>query len=145
MINIGNHDLELALPWVREHLGNSLTNGDDLARAHLRVETDGFGILCKVGKATVLCVHGNDVDPWNSVDQGKLSRIVRDLVRGGKFEPWTPNGGSKLVIDVINELKQNFHFVDLLKPEGVAVFDFLVSLARSWRTKPVTRQPPRFS
>lgn len=128
-INIGNHDLELALPWVREQLCRSLTDGDEAARARLQVETNGVGVLGRIGNATVLCVHGNDVDPWNSVDQGELSRVTRDLLRGREFKPWIPNGGSKMVVDVINELKrQHYHFVDLLKPEGIAVFDFLTSL-----------------
>lgn len=128
-INIGNHDLELALPWVREHLCRSLADGDEAARARLQVETDGVGVLGRIGNVMVLCVHGNDVDPWNSVDQGELSRVIRDFLRGREFQPWIPNGGSKMVVDVINQLKrQHYHFVDLLKPEGIAVFDFLTCL-----------------
>ena len=41
IVNLGNHDLELALPWVREHLARLLTNGDEGATARLLWVTDG--------------------------------------------------------------------------------------------------------
>ena len=78
LVNLGNHDLELALPWVRAHLTQRLTGGDEAARARLVWVTDGTGVRCRVGNATVLCLHGNEVDSWNVTDFEQLRRIGRD-------------------------------------------------------------------
>ncbi|HEY2737843.1 MAG TPA: metallophosphoesterase, partial [Thermoanaerobaculia bacterium] len=64
VINLGNHDLELALPWVREHLLDVLADYDLRARGQITLVLDGTGFRCQVGRARILCVHGNEVDPW---------------------------------------------------------------------------------
>src|SRR5574338_1261459 len=56
MINLGNHDLELALPWVRDHLIQSLCVQDYEAMGRLKIVLDGTGILCEVGRSRVLCL-----------------------------------------------------------------------------------------
>lgn len=125
IVNIGNHDLELALPWVREQLCAALAGEDAAARGRLRLALDGSGVLCQVADARVLCAHGNDVDHWNSVDHGALQRIGRGVQRGQTPEAWRPNGGSRMVCRIINPLKREFLYVDLLKPEGVALLNLL--------------------
>lgn len=72
VINLGNHDLELALPWVREWLLTDLSGGDERARGRIRLVADGTGFLCQVRDARVLCVHGNEVDNWNLCDYESL-------------------------------------------------------------------------
>jgi UDP-2,3-diacylglucosamine pyrophosphatase LpxH len=84
VITLGNHDLELALPWVREHLVSLLTNHDERARARLTLAFEGEGFLCRVGNATVLCIHGNEVDDWNVADHEAIRRLARDVQQGGK-------------------------------------------------------------
>jgi UDP-2,3-diacylglucosamine pyrophosphatase LpxH len=127
VIVLGNHDLELALPWVRNYLLSLLAN-DDAARGRVRLEFDGFGFQCSVGGSQVLCLHGNEVDTWNVTDYEMLRRIARDYVQGRPVASWTPNAGSKLVIDVMNGVKQTYAFVDLLKPEVQAVVPLLLAL-----------------
>jgi UDP-2,3-diacylglucosamine pyrophosphatase LpxH len=128
VINLGNHDLELALPWVREHLIQALC-GDELpARARLRLVQDGTGVLCRVGGAKVLCVHGNEVDSWNVADFERVRRITRDLQFGKSVDAWIPNAGTQMVIDVMNGIKRRYPFVDLLKPEAEGVVPALVAL-----------------
>ena len=46
VINLGNHDLELALPWVRAHLTAALCGDDLAAMARLHFVCDGSGVLC---------------------------------------------------------------------------------------------------
>lgn len=127
-VNLGNHDLELSLPWVREHLLDILSGGSEAARGRIRFVTDGSGFACRVGAAKVLCLHGNEVDAWNVADYERLRRIGRDLSHGRPVEPWIPNAGTQLVIDVMNGIKRDFPFVDLLKPEAEGVVPTLLAL-----------------
>ena len=132
IVNLGNHDLELALPWVRERLLAHLSNGNVTARGRIVVEANGEGVLCSVGNANVLCVHGNEVDTWNVTDHEALRRIGRDLQHGQAVAPWIPNAGSQLVIEVMNQIKRGkYPFVDLLKPETEGVVPALLALEPS--------------
>lgn len=135
VINLGNHDLELALPWVREHLLGLLTDGNLAARGRITLVFDGTGFRCEVGNAKVLCVHGNEVDPWNLADYEAIRRIGRDLSFGRNVEPWIPNAGTRLVIEVMNGLKKVYPFVDLLKPEIAAVVPAVLALDPSQAEK----------
>jgi UDP-2,3-diacylglucosamine pyrophosphatase LpxH len=118
---VGNHDVELALPRVRERLLVELCGGAPAARGRVRFALDGAGFACLVGGRRVLCTHGNEVDTFNVVDFRQLLEIQRAENRGQPFPEWTPNAGTKLVIDVMNDVKARFPFVDLLKPETSAV------------------------
>jgi UDP-2,3-diacylglucosamine pyrophosphatase LpxH len=128
IVNLGNHDLELALPWVRAHLTARLTGNDEAARARLVMITDGTGVRCRIGGATIVCVHGNEVDSWNIADYEHLRRFGRDVQFGKTPEAWTPNAGTQMVIGVMNEIKRKYPFVDLLKPETEAVLPILAAL-----------------
>lgn len=128
IVNLGNHDLELALPWVREHLVRALTGNRAEARAKLHLVTDGTGVACRVGEARVLCLHGNEVDSWNVADFEKIRRIGRDTQAGAVVDPWIPNAGTQMVIDVMNGIKRRYPFVDLLKPEKEGVVPTLLAL-----------------
>lgn len=180
IINLGNHDLELALPWVNDRLRDILTREQSspdgiVAMAHidapvvtaagaatdtaqnagrtatnitrptgqnttrnadpaaagaasrLHMVFDGSGVLAGVGGKSVLCVHGNEVDRWNPADFETLRQIGRDMRFGRPVEPWIPNAGSKMVIEVMNPVKQTYPFVDLLKPELDAVVPVLLA------------------
>jgi UDP-2,3-diacylglucosamine pyrophosphatase LpxH len=128
IVNLGNHDLELALPWVRAHLTARLAGSSNAARAQLRIVTDGTGVRCCVGSASVLCVHGNEVDSWNVADYERLRQIGRNRQFGLPVEAWRPNAGARMVVEVINEIKRRYPFVDLLKPETAAVLPILAAL-----------------
>ena len=121
VIVLGNHDIELALPWMRKKLLDELSQGDAAALQRIHLVFDGTGFRCRVGEASVLCLHGNEVDEWNYLDYEKLREIGRDIHRDWPVANWTPNGGSQLVIDVMNGIKKNFPFIDLLKPESPSV------------------------
>lgn len=128
IVNLGNHDVELALPWVRAHLAARLTGGDDTAHARLLLVTDGTGVQVRVGNARVVCVHGNEVDSWNVIDYERLRRVGRDHQFGLRPEAWVPNAGSQLVVEVMNAIKRDYPFVDLLKPETQGVIPLLLAL-----------------
>ncbi len=120
VLTLGNHDLELALPAVRERLLRTLSGGDAAARGRITLAFEGAGYRCRVRGRSALCVHGNDQDDWNRTDFERLRRMGRDLTHGRKIEPWMPNAGTQLVIQALNHLKRDFPFLDLIKPETKA-------------------------
>lgn len=128
VINLGNHDLELALPWVRTHLIDLIAHNDATARGRIHTIADGTGFACTVGQASVLCIHGNEVDNWNPADFDHIRRMGRDLQYGRPVDAWIPNAGTQMVIDVMNDIKKKYPFVDLLKPEKEAVVPILLAL-----------------
>jgi len=128
IINMGNHDVEIALPWVKEALIKNLSNDNEDYSGKIRIITDGTGILCQVGKARVLCLHGNEMDPWNYIDYEALRRYCRDFQRDEIPGAWKPDAGTKMVVNVLNNIKEDFPFVDLLKPEQKAVLPILLVL-----------------
>jgi len=128
VVVLGNHDLELALPWVQAWLRNFLAGHDAAARGRVMFSCEGAGFACTVGGKKVLCVHGNEVDAWNLTDYEQLRRVSRDITFGHAHKDWTPNAGTKLVVDVMNGVKATYPFVDLLKPEAQAAVPTLVAL-----------------
>jgi UDP-2,3-diacylglucosamine pyrophosphatase LpxH len=130
VITLGNHDLELALPWVRDHLLAELSRGSGEARERMTLAFRKWGYGCRVGSADIRCAHGNEVDSWNVTDYQALRRF--DLGAAGD---WTPNAGTKLVIDVMNDVKREYPFVDLLKPENEGVIPTLLVLKPSLVSK----------
>jgi UDP-2,3-diacylglucosamine pyrophosphatase LpxH len=129
---IGNHDIELALPVVERSIRTHLAGGDRDIEARIHFANHGGGYACKVGAARVFCTHGNELDPWNTVDYGKLGELANAINAGRRIrnDDWTPNGGTRLVVDVMNELKRRYPFVDLLKPEAATVLTLLSVLGK---------------
>ncbi|MDW3223919.1 MAG: hypothetical protein R8G34_13710 [Paracoccaceae bacterium] len=127
-LNLGNHDLELALPWVGSHFVEMIANGTDAARGRITLHTSGAGVTYRVGTARIYCAHGNEIDEWNLTDYEAIRQIGRDIMQGKPYVDWVPNAGTQLVIDAMNDVKRRYPFVDLLKPEQGAVVPFLVAL-----------------
>lgn len=134
VVLLGNHDLELSLPCVRQKLREKfqVCGGHDFEFLY-----DGEAYV--VGDA--LIEHGNRRDPWNRVDHGSLRRFRsrqsrhRPEVAAGRF---TPPPGSRLVSEVINPIKADYRFVDLLKPETGAVVPLLLALEPRYRRQVTT-------
>lgn len=128
---IGNHDVELAFPAVQRLLVSRLAGESLAARARIEFSTMGAGYTCLVGNARVFCTHGNEVDPWNYVRYEDLARAARRINAGRTLDPadWEPNAGTKMVKDVMNEVKRRYAWIDLLKPEVQAAVGVLMVLA----------------
>ena len=125
---LGNHDVELALPPVRHWLLEELSGGDDAARGRITAVFDGTGFLCEVGGKRALCLHGNEVDPWNVIDYRLLLVMSRELNRTKQTTEWDACAGTHMVIDVMNDIKRDYPFVDLLKPEEEATLAILLTI-----------------
>lgn len=115
---LGNHDVELSLPATRRLLMKVLGYG----RIEFLYDNEAF----VDGK--VIVEHGNRYDGWNVVPHNSLRKIRSELSRKEPLTetPYIP--GSYMVVNIINRLKKDFSFVDLLKPETSAVLPLLAVL-----------------
>ena len=116
---LGNHDLELTLPGPNRLLRETLGPG----RVNLLFDNQALDL------GDVLIEHGNRYDAWNIVDHDALRRIRSAASRRESIEAFPAPAGSKLVIDVMNDVKGQLRFVDLLKPENDAVLPLLAALS----------------
>lgn len=121
---LGNHDLELALPAVREAFGRATGLGAWGCRFLFDNQALTIG--------TALVEHGNRYDDANVVDYDGLRRLVslqsRGLLQEARDQAFEPPAGSRLVSTVINELKASFSFIDLLKPQSEALLALVLAL-----------------
>ena len=116
---LGNHDIELALPSLRKCFLDRIGPG----RVEFIYDNEAFTF------GPVLIEHGNRFDEWNAVAHGALRRVRSQLSRALPAKPEFPAlPGSRLVVDVMNPLKQQYAFVDLLKSEGAGVLLIVVVL-----------------
>lgn len=135
-ILIGNHDIELAWPEVRAAFEARLWKSSaKKGRAfNLRWIHDGEALV--LGDA--LIEHGNRYDPANFVDYDRLRRVLelrsRRLYNREK-EIFHPPVGSRLVAEVMNPVKRDYPFIDLLKPESEPLFGLLLALDPAQRSR----------
>lgn len=124
-ITLGNHDLELALPEVRETLLDELTDHRPELRGKIGLYFDGWGYRFQVAGKKAVCVHGNEVDSANFTRYDELQYAAREWELFGDSEfarRWVPSAGTWLVINAMNPIKKQYPFIDLLKPEtGMAI------------------------
>lgn len=120
----GNHDPELIFPSVQEAVERRL--GLDGVSSPVRWLVQGEALRVRVGGAVVLVEHGNVLDPWNRINyaalQSALSLASRNL---SNVSDYKPPPGSRLVLEVANELRGSYHWIDCLKPETEAVLPLL--------------------
>lgn len=121
---LGNHDVELSLPLVRERFREYVGARDDRAFSFIY---DGEAYV--VGDA--LIEHGNRYDGFNVVDHDALRRLRSWQSRG--FPPddrvlFRAPAGSRLVAEVMNGIKRDYPFIDLLKPETEAAIPILLAI-----------------
>jgi UDP-2,3-diacylglucosamine pyrophosphatase LpxH len=121
---LGNHDLELTLPQVRQRLTSILTR-DQPSRLEFGFDGEALSL------PHVLVEHGNRYDGWNAVAYGQLRAARARASRGEPPYPFDPPPGSHLVVEVMNDLKARFRFIDLLKPETEAVIPVLTAIDRT--------------
>lgn len=134
---IGNHDVEMAFPNVQSLITWRLAGEDSPKRARILFSTTGAGYTCMVGGAKVYCTHGNEVDAWNYNRYEDLAKVSRRLNADRRLDPgeWCPNAGTRMVKEVMNEVKKTYKWIDLLKPETTAAVGTLVVLDPSQASK----------
>lgn len=131
-ILLGNHDVELSLPPVRRALEQRIGAGGP--RPSLRFLYDGEAY--EVGDA--LIEHGNRYDPVNVVTHDALRRL-RSLQSRRQFKHqkgrFDPPAGSSVVAGVMNPLKVEYPFIDLLKPESEPLYGLIMALEPGYKGK----------
>lgn len=128
-ILLGNHDIELAMPPVRQKLKEIIG-----VQTHHDYEFIGSGEAYIVGDA--LIEHGNRYDSWNMVNHDSLRRVCSFLSRRQAIPvkyAFDPPAGSKMVSWVINDIKEEYKFIDLLKPETSVMVPILLALEPGYR------------
>lgn len=128
----GNHDIELGLPVTQRLIRSRLAASDRAAAGRIQFSGRGAGYSCAVGGARAFFTHGNELDRFNKVDNEKLGQLALAQNAGRRVDrdAWVPNFGTRLVVDVMNEIKAQYPFVDLLKPQSGAIFALLLLLGR---------------
>lgn len=131
VVLLGNHDIELSLPDVRVAFRHAIGVKPEHDFEFLY---DGEAYV--VGDA--LIEHGNRYDDWNQVDYDAL-RHVRSVqsrrLDASKEHVFVAPAGSEMVTEVINAIKLDYPFVDLLKPETAAVVPMLLALEPDFRAR----------
>ncbi len=123
-VMLGNHDIELSFPRLRRRLIEKLGGGPIAFLYDNEAYTNG----------KLLVEHGNRHDSWNTVDHDGLRRVRSVLSRNQKPGEFATQPGSELVVRVMNKIKQDYAWIDLLKPETGAAIPILAVLATGlWR------------
>jgi hypothetical protein len=113
---LGDREAELALPHVGDWLLDALCGGDAGARSRIVTAFFGTGLRTRVGGRSVLCLHGHDVDPWNTLDYDALMKAARAVELGRPPSPPSPSGGASVLVDVLCPLRAKHPFLTLLQP-----------------------------
>lgn len=129
----GNHDPEFIFPSVQEAIEQRL--GLDGVGPTVRWLVQGEALRVRVGGAVVLVEHGNALDPWNRINhaalQSALSLVSRNLSNVSDYQP---PPGSRVVLEVANDLRGSYRWIDCLKPENETILPLLWHFA-SWKQK----------
>ena len=116
IVNTGNHDVARPCPRSSGCSPPALwaqTCGPRPARVldhRRRLSMHG-------GWRRVFCTHGNETDRLELQQLRRASRFGRRVELGQRLEEWHPNAGTRLVKEVMNEVKAPLAWIDLLKPE----------------------------
>lgn len=120
----GNHDPELVFPAVRRRIESSFNVNKQ--RPHVSWLVYGEALALAVGHVRALIEHGDRLDSWNEIDREKLNSAVSLGSRGLiDYHEYVPPLGSRLVSEHLLRLREDFPWVELLKPEREAMLPLL--------------------
>ncbi len=120
---LGNHDAELAYDEVWAEVRTAILTGAQQAADRLEFVDRRTTLNRNVNGVLVHIEHGNGDDPWNAINYNVLFQDAELQTK-----KYAPPPGTKLVFEIMNGFKEQFQFVDLLKPEVPAVPLILLAL-----------------
>lgn len=112
---LGNHDVELAYDEVWAVVRDAILRLASGSADRLIFKNRATQYNVSVGGVLVHIEHGNLRDPWNEI---LYKELFDDAEKKSGFH-YPP--GTLFVYDLMNDFKEKFPFVDLLKPEMPAV------------------------
>jgi UDP-2,3-diacylglucosamine pyrophosphatase LpxH len=132
----GNHDPEVVFPEVQLIIEKSLRKSvesdekkvSNSAHPMTRWTVHGESLSVKIGEAKVLIEHGNLFDKFNRVDHKSLRDVLSIKNRGFSVEGkdyYKPPFGSKLVMDYVNPIREEFPWLDYLHPGREATYPIM--------------------
>ena len=127
-ILLGNHDVELSFPRVRARI-HELLGVEKNNRLQFIFDGEAYVV------GNVLIEHGNRYDGWNTIDHDRLRRFRSETSRRLEISndaQFLPPAGSRLVEKIMNIIKKDYPFIDLLKPETEAAIPLLLALEPSY-------------
>lgn len=122
----GNHDSELIFPAVQETIERSL--GARFFDQSVCWMVHGEAFRLRVGRAVVVVEHGNILDPWNKINYATLqsaSSLTSRNFNASALSDVQPPPGSRLVLEVVNDLRRSYQWIDTLKPETEVILPLL--------------------
>ncbi len=122
----GNHDVELAYPEVGQVLRDAILQSASGAKDRFELfgpKSPRTTYRPKINGVLVQIEHGNEGDPFNSLNYTQLFNDAETRTKKFSYPP-----GTKLVYDIMNDFKEELRFVDLLKPEMPSVVLILLAL-----------------
>lgn len=123
----GNHDVELAYTDVGNVLRDAILKSAPGAENRLELfgPPDQMRSTYRptINGVLVQIEHGNEGDPWNSLN---YTQLFNDAETGTKKFSYPT--GTNFVYDIMNDFKEEFKFVDVLKPEMPSVLLILLAL-----------------
>jgi UDP-2,3-diacylglucosamine pyrophosphatase LpxH len=123
-ILLGNHDVELAYDEVWAGVEAAiLTGAPPSGKNRLKFINRRISHNVPVNGVVVHIEHGNEGDPWNAIHYGPLFQDAEERTQTFAYPP-----GTQFVYNTINQFKEEFKFVDILKPEIPAVPLILLAL-----------------
>jgi len=120
---LGNHDIESGCPRVLRALLEML--GTNPHRCLFIASNQAY--RC----GDLLIEHGNRYDAWNAIDYEDFHKVVSRLSRSEDAGGFEVCPGSQMVEQMVNPLKPDYPFLDLLKPETKVLPLLLTSLEPS--------------
>ena len=121
-ILLGNHDIELCYPRVRQAPQNLL--------GCRRMSVCASFTTARPTLWATLIEHGNRYDGWNAIDYDALRRVCSLKSRGQPFHRrcvFRPQRISQLVAEVMNPVSAAIRSLTL-KPENTAALPLLLAL-----------------
>ena len=120
----GNHDPELIFQGVRNKIERALSVKSQ--RPHVAWLVYGEALSLTIGNVKALIEHGDRLDSWNEIDRDLLSSAASLGSRGLlRYHEYVPPLGSRLVSEHLLNLRKDFPWVELLKPEREAMVPLL--------------------
>lgn len=127
VIVAGNHDPELALPEVQEKIEKELLGQHISTRIAWLVH--GIAARAQIGGARILIEHGDQYDPWNRINHDMVRQTASMCSKGITWDNvFVAPPGSELVIKHLNELREGYPWIDLLKPDVQAVLPIILEM-----------------